>query len=195
MGVAVGLLPYYPLLIFSLFNVAWLYSWFKNSFNRSYYPASNVRKINDNELGKMWKEQPLPSLKFYPDIFLEGLRNTLTSISQDRRPPNRGVNPIPPEYEAGRRSSVKLNVVHFTQRRKVEWLWMMGSEGCVKKRSASYPCILRELSWMIWGNPRNFAVGKMGAKSQNRAWDLQKTGAGCAVMGAPGLSKCGGPYQ
>jgi hypothetical protein len=39
--------------------------------------------------------------RHYPRIYLEGLKKTTKSLSQDTRSPSRNLNPGPPEYEAG----------------------------------------------------------------------------------------------
>jgi hypothetical protein len=47
-----------------------------------------------------YREWPLSGWRYYLEIFLEGLKKTAESFNQDSRPPNRGVNPTPPSYEA-----------------------------------------------------------------------------------------------
>jgi hypothetical protein len=42
-----------------------------------------------------------PSLRYYPSIFLEGLRKTMKNLSQDNQSQTQYLNPRPPEYEAG----------------------------------------------------------------------------------------------
>jgi hypothetical protein len=55
--------------------------------------------------------------KYYPSIFLEGMRKTTKNTSQDSRCPGRDLKPGPPVYEAGvlyiqpRRSVCKI--CHF----------------------------------------------------------------------------------
>jgi hypothetical protein len=47
------------------------------------------------------KKQLWPNLRSYPGIYLEGLRKTMKTLSQDSQFPGRDLNPGPPEYEAG----------------------------------------------------------------------------------------------
>jgi hypothetical protein len=40
-------------------------------------------------------------LRYYPGVFLEGLRNTTKDLSQGSRSPGRDLKPGPPQYEVG----------------------------------------------------------------------------------------------
>jgi hypothetical protein len=41
------------------------------------------------------------TLRYYLSICLEGLRNTVNSLSQDSQSLGQDLNPVPPEFEAG----------------------------------------------------------------------------------------------
>jgi hypothetical protein len=51
-----------------------------------------------------WKgygtKQSWPNLRYYPNIFLEGLRKLQKNLSQNSRSLGRNFKPGPPEYEA-----------------------------------------------------------------------------------------------
>jgi hypothetical protein len=47
------------------------------------------------------RKQSWPNLRYYPGIFLEGLRKTTKALSQDNRFPCQDLNSGPTEYEAG----------------------------------------------------------------------------------------------
>jgi hypothetical protein len=42
-----------------------------------------------------------PNLRYYPCVYLEGLRETMKRLSQDSWSPGRDLNLGPPIYEAG----------------------------------------------------------------------------------------------
>jgi hypothetical protein len=60
------------------------------------------------ELKTMWKEAVRPHLRYYPSIFREGLNKTTKNISQDGRYLGQGLDPGPPEYEAGVLTTTKF---------------------------------------------------------------------------------------
>jgi hypothetical protein len=49
------------------------------------YTASNGKLIKNDELGKMWL---WPMLRYYPNIFLDGLRKSMKNLSQQSGCPN-----------------------------------------------------------------------------------------------------------
>jgi hypothetical protein len=52
-----------------------------------------------------WKEfgrkRSWPTLRYYPNIHLEGLRKASNNLGQDSKSLVRDLNPRPPKYEAG----------------------------------------------------------------------------------------------
>jgi hypothetical protein len=46
------------------------------------------------------KKSLWPNLRYYTEIFLEGLRKAIKNFSQDSRSPDQDMNPRLPEYEA-----------------------------------------------------------------------------------------------
>jgi hypothetical protein len=54
--------------------------------------------MNWEGCGSKW---PLPNLRQYPNIRLEGLRKIMKDISQDGRSQDRYLKPGSPEYEVG----------------------------------------------------------------------------------------------
>jgi hypothetical protein len=63
--------------------------------------------MND-ELKTMWKEAVRSHLRYYPSIFREGLNKTTKNIIQDSRYLGQGLDPGPPEYEAGVLTTTKF---------------------------------------------------------------------------------------
>jgi hypothetical protein len=60
-----------------------------------------MRAINVNkELERMWKKQSLNVIIQYPYIWIESLRKTTNTLSQDWLSALRDSNQGPPEYEA-----------------------------------------------------------------------------------------------
>jgi hypothetical protein len=55
--------------------------------------------MND-ELERMWKEAGKAYLRYYPSIYLKGLRKTTTNLSEYSWSPGRDLNPRPPEYRS-----------------------------------------------------------------------------------------------
>jgi hypothetical protein len=53
------------------------------------------------ELERMWKKWPWPNLKYYPGIYLEGIRKNMKNLCKDSRSPGQDLNPETPEYEVG----------------------------------------------------------------------------------------------
>lgn len=50
--------------------------------------------------------RPLPNLRNYRDIYLEGLRKATKEVSQDSRSPGQNFKPGPPKYEVGELTSL-----------------------------------------------------------------------------------------
>jgi hypothetical protein len=78
-----------------------------------------------------------PNLRYFPGIFLEGLRNTMYNLYQDRRSPGRNWNPRPSEYEAGRttkrqRRSVPEDYTVLQPRRPVSTLFTAARTSSVR---------------------------------------------------------------
>jgi hypothetical protein len=55
--------------------------------------------MND-ELERIWKEAAVVDLRYYPGIFLEGLRNITRDLSLDSRCPGPDSNQVLPEYKS-----------------------------------------------------------------------------------------------
>jgi hypothetical protein len=55
--------------------------------------------VND-ELERVWKKRSCPNCRYYPAIYMAGLRK-ITKNCQNRRSPGRDLNPGPPVYKAG----------------------------------------------------------------------------------------------
>jgi hypothetical protein len=47
------------------------------------------------------RKRSCPNLRYYPSIYVEGLRKTTKNLSQNNLSPGRDVNSGPPKYEAG----------------------------------------------------------------------------------------------
>jgi hypothetical protein len=54
----------------------------------------------NNELEKIWKEAVV-TLRYYPGIFLEGLRKATKNLSRDSQSLGLDLNPGPYEHETG----------------------------------------------------------------------------------------------
>jgi hypothetical protein len=52
----------------------------------------------NNELERIWKEAVV-ALRYYPNICVEELRNSIKTVSQDNRSSGSDLNPGPLEYE------------------------------------------------------------------------------------------------
>jgi hypothetical protein len=52
----------------------------------------------DSELENIWKKAIMTKLKYYPRIYLEGLRKTMNTLSQDSQCLSWDSNLAPPEY-------------------------------------------------------------------------------------------------
>jgi hypothetical protein len=58
--------------------------------------------MEGNKLEMMWKKSGHGLLlRYYPGIFLEGLRKATKNLRQDSRSPGPDLNPGSPEYEPG----------------------------------------------------------------------------------------------
>jgi hypothetical protein len=62
--------------------------------------VSNDCIIVNNELERMWKEAVWPSLRYYPDMYLEELRKTTKNLCRDRECPERDSNQAPAEIRS-----------------------------------------------------------------------------------------------
>jgi hypothetical protein len=71
------------------------------------------------------RKRSWPNIRYYPGIFLEGLRKTTKNLSQDIQALGRDLNLGPPEYEG-------LSLSH-----NVYWVVMSGGYQCFRGTYAS----------------------------------------------------------
>jgi hypothetical protein len=67
--------------------------------------------------------------RYYPGIFLKGLRKNTKNLIQDSWSPGRDLNPGPPEYETGVLTTQPRRSVTLSKGRNVEFFEISGSHG------------------------------------------------------------------
>jgi hypothetical protein len=87
--------------------------------------------------------------RYYPGIFLDGLRKTSKTLSQDSRSLGRNLDPGPPEYEAGvlttrQQGSVPPCIVRMVKSRRLR---LGGQVTWLGWERRTFQCFSWEASW------------------------------------------------